>query len=689
MGRIAATAGVVSSFATEAALLADASSDGVIAYAQDVDDHYTRAATSWRVVRANEIGGRTLNAIVSAIGSASRAVVISAPVSVASNLTVPTNVELRFERGGRLDLANGVTLTVRGEIVAGLQQIFSYGNSACAVVFGSGADQRGRPDVRPEWWGALGDDTTDDSAAHQRMLDVGAELEHGLCFRYQAGRAYKITTTQTFAPAGFATCEAVFHGYGSRLRWYGTSAIPVLKIGDQAAGRKAFDSRILGLSIQRSSSVSKVAGSACLEVNRADFLVVEDCHFSGMGYGVHADGEGGNSFAFLNNRITGCTTGFHNMDADNFNVWTIRGGKIQQGEIGVHAKGVGFELTGVDFSLLTQSAAKLENASEGIVRCYTEGIGPLTGLNTAKVYHLVACTAVEIANSRVNAGGLTYTDNCGYGVYVEGASSQITLRRLRFIQPQIADIVFTADVDGESCVVDQCNHTENGNDMTAAAQKLLRISDATDTGVRNRCASRLLPRLAYPGETPPNALASVDLSDANWNLLGGASITGTVTAPFGGGETAQVVAFPNTPYAGDTGQVSRLEYDVNAANLGEELTGKIVALRFWYKAIDVLSTSVYDLHRAQSYLQRTVADLDVQAATGVFDGTDGWTFAEHRYEVPSGTGQVMRVVGFKASQYGGDGVSIAIWKPQLVLLDDHRDEVPYIDQRRPALSGVA
>lgn len=675
----------VESYDTLDDLLGAAPANSSLGYAEDTGDFYERGLGRWRRVLASEVEG-DLATVIAVIGSEEVTLDLDESLTVAANTTLPTNIHLNVRKGAPLLIASGATLTVRGEISAGRWQVFSYASASSAVVFGSGADQRGRTQVYPEWWGALGDGTTDDTTPIQRMWDVAAELEKGLRYWFTAGKSYKVTSTLNYSPGSTATSEPVVVGYGSRLRWHGTTADPVVRVGDQADGKKVFDGRWHGLSIQRSTSVSKVEGSAAIEINRADFFVVRECHFSGFGYGVHYDGEGGNGNSFYDLRITGCTTSWHNQDADNCNVWRIQGGKFQQGQIGVHAKGVGFVLESVDFSLLTVSAAKLENASEGRVHCYTEAIGTLLDANTSKVYHLVDCNRVKLAGMRVNAGGNTYTNNCGYGVYVEGDSAQLDFEDLYFIQPQIADFYFSSEVDGESCRIRYSRHTENGNDMTVEAQKVVRVSDHTSRGVRNHAAWRMLPRLAAPAETPPNAFASVDLSDTNWNLLGGATITGTVAAPFGGGETAQVVDLPNTPYAGNTALVSRLEYDASI-DLGEALNGKVVALRYWYKPVSVPTDSIYDLHRAQSYMQRTSGDLDAQGATGVFDGFDGWIFAEHRYAVPTGAGQTMLTVGIRASQYGGDGVRLAIWKPQLVVLDDQRDEVPYIDQRRPALAA--
>ena len=77
--------------------------------------------------------------------------------TITSNLTIPSNISLRFPKGAVLDVASGITLTLNCGIVAGLNQIFS----------GAGTFA-GTPVVDrffPEWFGAKRDGSTDDQAA--------------------------------------------------------------------------------------------------------------------------------------------------------------------------------------------------------------------------------------------------------------------------------------------------------------------------------------------------------------------------------------------------------------------------------------------------------------------------------------------------------------------------------------------
>lgn len=71
---------------------------------------------------------------------------------------------IRFEGGGALDLQPGGSVTLRGSVDAGLQQIvFSNGG---AVAFGQGCVRA----FRPEWWGARADGQTPSRAGIQSAI---------------------------------------------------------------------------------------------------------------------------------------------------------------------------------------------------------------------------------------------------------------------------------------------------------------------------------------------------------------------------------------------------------------------------------------------------------------------------------------------------------------------------------------
>jgi hypothetical protein len=105
--------------------------------------------------------GATLQAAVAAIGEINQ-VILRVPAgthNVTADLSIPANVSLKAERGAILSIASSKTLTLNGSFDAGLYQVFSCAGTG-TVVFGNGV-----PRVYPQWFGAVGDNSTDDTTA--------------------------------------------------------------------------------------------------------------------------------------------------------------------------------------------------------------------------------------------------------------------------------------------------------------------------------------------------------------------------------------------------------------------------------------------------------------------------------------------------------------------------------------------
>ena len=102
---------------------------------------------------------------ITAIASANKTLLVTEAETCDTNFTVPANVTVRFERGGKWTINNGITVTFNGQIDAGLWQIFAYtGTGTLAGTIST---------TYPQWWGALGDGSNNDSTAIQEAINRG------------------------------------------------------------------------------------------------------------------------------------------------------------------------------------------------------------------------------------------------------------------------------------------------------------------------------------------------------------------------------------------------------------------------------------------------------------------------------------------------------------------------------------
>ncbi len=108
---------------------------------------------------------------LAAIGSVRKTLLIPTEQPVTADQVVAENVHLLFLEGGMLNVDPGVTVSIIGPLTAPISQLFTGDGT---VVFGSyaGYPQRNHIEqVYPQWWGAVGDNSHDDTAAIQAAVD--------------------------------------------------------------------------------------------------------------------------------------------------------------------------------------------------------------------------------------------------------------------------------------------------------------------------------------------------------------------------------------------------------------------------------------------------------------------------------------------------------------------------------------
>lgn len=105
----------------------------------------------------------SLTAAIVSLGTTETDLLISSQTTCTANTIVPSTIRLLFTQGGSVNQST-YTLTINGNIETGLHKIF-YGTGV--VTFGAGAVK----EVYPEWWGAVGDGSTNDYTAGTNALN--------------------------------------------------------------------------------------------------------------------------------------------------------------------------------------------------------------------------------------------------------------------------------------------------------------------------------------------------------------------------------------------------------------------------------------------------------------------------------------------------------------------------------------
>lgn len=191
---------------------------------------------------------------------------------IGSNLTSTTAVQFVILKGGILKPSAGVTITLGGDLSAGVYQIFDPANGAIVL---------GRTSCReliPQWWGALGDNSNDDQPAIQACFDAAFG---------PSGSAHGLTQTnaEVFIPAGkyrLGSRLIITNAYGAIIRGAGKQNTILINTTDNhhlyAAGFNR--SRLEQITFQ--SGAARTGYQVSLDsVNSQVFgTVVDQCEFS-------------------------------------------------------------------------------------------------------------------------------------------------------------------------------------------------------------------------------------------------------------------------------------------------------------------------------------------------------------------------------------------------------------------------
>lgn len=159
-------------------------------YATSVEDMRPRDVPVWLY---GTIGTQAaIVAAIAAIGSSERSLYLPAATwSITDNLTIPSNVHLKLDRGAIFAIATTKTLTINSPFLAPPHQIFSCAGSG-AVAFGGGTVY----EAYPEWWGAKADYVAATGVGTDSGAAINAALVAHNRVKLQPGNYYTTVTIQ-------------------------------------------------------------------------------------------------------------------------------------------------------------------------------------------------------------------------------------------------------------------------------------------------------------------------------------------------------------------------------------------------------------------------------------------------------------------------------------------------------------
>jgi len=180
------------------------------------------------ILSISDFGG-DLAVALTGIGSTETALFINQSINVTDDTVIPATLELVVKKGCVITVTGGKTLTIDGQLDAGLYKIFGATGS---VVLGKGCVE----EAYPEWWGAVANGSTDcQPAMTLYAAALMASTSGVITFNLSSGNYYLTTPI-------VLNLQATFQG----IRIQGTAAISnYSNKGSIVSGAAAIDSMFI------------------------------------------------------------------------------------------------------------------------------------------------------------------------------------------------------------------------------------------------------------------------------------------------------------------------------------------------------------------------------------------------------------------------------------------------------------